>query len=275
MHPMEGTPVDCGWFCLGGVASLLVAIIALRVKSKSSALLANEKEREWASSIKTTEDHTSSEIKAGEPPGDTRLPDNRDGAPSKTMARPFGWCGALSVAAPFLGAFTLKQFFSIYLREHIEQGHLFGGIGPTSHVAAAQTIMGCAGLMGFVFGCISLARRERYRGFALLGLLVNGPFMFLLFPGLTYLGEVLELMRDKKLLAAPQPQLRIVQDRGINLRRDARLAGDPGRPDNNAHANVYGPSVRNQHKKPAQEFAQTRCKIPLRRPWPGSVLRPR
>ncbi len=193
---MEGMPTHCGCFCLGGVASLLVAIFALHVTRKSAAPLPNGKEREWPSTIKTTQNNTSSEVKAGEPPGDTtRSPDNSDGAPSKSIRRPFPCCGPLSLSAPILGAVALAQFSS-YLNGDIEARHLFGGIGPSWCEAASQIIMGCAGLVGFLLSCIALARHERYQGFALLGLLVNGPFMFLLLPGLSHLSWVLEFLRE-------------------------------------------------------------------------------
>lgn len=203
---MEGMPdfTTCGWFCGGGVASLLFVIVVLIFTRKPSASSAN---------AMGGESRPSTEVRAGEPPGSPWRPiDDSDHAATIGSARPFPWCGVVSVAAPFLGSVAL-ELFSRYAREDIDLRVFFGGVGPSWLTAASQTIMGCAGLAGFVLGCLALARRERLRGFAILGLLVNGPFLFLLLSGLRGLDLTITLdppgrriLREKKGPVFPQPR---------------------------------------------------------------------
>jgi hypothetical protein len=47
-------------------------------------------------------------------------------------------------------------------------------------VNASWTIVGIAGLVGFVLALIAWARFERPRALAVLGLVLNGPFVLLL-----------------------------------------------------------------------------------------------
>jgi hypothetical protein len=179
---MEGMPdlMTCGFFCFGGVVSLFI-VLFVTVTRNASAPPANGKGRESFSSMKTTEKHTSPQLQAGEPRGDKRRSaDYRDAATSTSIARPFACCGPLSASVPVLGAITLALFFH-YSEESFAFKYLIGGnFGPTRLIDISQSIMGCAGLVGFILGCMALARRERYRGWAVLGLLACGPLMFLL-----------------------------------------------------------------------------------------------
>jgi hypothetical protein len=112
---------------------------------------------------------------------------------AESPPRRFPYCGALSIAAPFIGYVALD----LSAIRHWDY-RLFLDGGPTWLQKIAYTIMGTAGLVGLVLGCIAWYRFEN-RALAVFGLLLNGPLIFLLIDGLpTFLQVLPELLDPAK-----------------------------------------------------------------------------
>ena len=106
------------------------------------------------------------------------------------------FCGALSVAAPFLGYVALVIVLPCFEDGRNWDWRLIAGItGPTWLAGVAHTILGVAGLVGLVLGSTSLWRSEN-RAVAVLGLLLNAPLIFVLIAGLAELVPALPDLLD-------------------------------------------------------------------------------
>jgi hypothetical protein len=113
-------------------------------------------------------------------------------------ASPIPKFGALSLIAPFVGVIALVIFLRFVGELHPEASmlgealYLLAGIrGPFWMVGWVQFIMGSSGLIGFILGCIALRRSEN-RLPAVLGLLLNGPMIFLFISALPALPALLD-----------------------------------------------------------------------------------
>jgi hypothetical protein len=126
------------------------------------------------------------------------MTDNENNRRSLTQAPTayrFPYCGTFSVAAPLLGYVALEIILPCFEGRNWNW-RLFLDGGPTWLQGMAYTIMGFAGVVGLVLGCIALWRSEN-RAIAALGLLLNAPLICVLIIGLAELVPELPDLLDR------------------------------------------------------------------------------
>ena len=101
-----------------------------------------------------------------------------------TAPRPvrFPFCGILSLTTPFLGYIALEIFLPCFDDGRQWDWRLFWDGGPTWLRDVGYCILGTAGLIGFVSACIACWRGEN-RVIAVLGMLINAPWILVLITG--------------------------------------------------------------------------------------------